>query len=180
MKQFTLLFEKPFFAIRETSDVAGIEFGGALKNIVAIAAGIIDGFDIGSNAKATVIRIGMEEMYRFASLVSPAGNPPSRETFNGPAFLGDIMTSCYGGRNRLFGEALGICFKHNLPPVDVEVFQQTVLKGQIVQGFETTFDVHAYLEHYDKVSDFPLFKMVYDTLKKAENPMEKFIEILHH
>ncbi|MCD4657837.1 MAG: hypothetical protein K8S87_09890, partial [Planctomycetes bacterium] len=68
MRRFQAIFSKPYFVIRSSNDVAGVEFGGALKNIVAIAAGFIDGFGLGSNAKATIIRLGMEEMYKFAQM----------------------------------------------------------------------------------------------------------------
>ena len=179
VRRFQTLFEKPYFVVRSSNDVAGVEFGGALKNIVAIAAGFIDGFKLGSNSKATIIRIGMEEMYKFAKIFETDVNPASRETFNGPAFLGDIMTTCYGGRNRLYGEALGVCFNQDLPPVNIDVFEKSVLKGQIVQGFKTTFDVYTFLDNIGIIDEYPLFKLVYDALQKEENPKDKFIDIIN-
>ncbi len=88
--------------IYTSTDVAGVELGGALKNPIAIAAGIGDGLGFGANAKAALITRGVVEMARLG--VAMGGKP---ETFWGLSGLGDLVTTCLSGRNRWLGEQLG-------------------------------------------------------------------------
>src|SRR5207302_8372934 len=85
-------------------DVIGVELGGALKNIVGIAAGIGDGLGCGDNAKAALLTRGLVEMTRFG--VALGAEP---QTFAGLAGLGDLITTCMSrhGRNHRVGERLG-------------------------------------------------------------------------
>ena len=85
-----------------STDVAGVELGGALKNPIAIAAGIADGLGFGSNAKAALITRGVVEMARLGTALG------AREaTFWGLSGLGDLITTCLSGRNHWLGEQLG-------------------------------------------------------------------------
>ena len=88
--------------IYTSRDVAGVELGGALKNPIAIAAGIGDGLGFGSNAKAALITRGVVEMARLG--VALGGQ---ERTFWGPSGLGDLVTTCISGRNHWLGEQLG-------------------------------------------------------------------------
>lgn len=88
--------------IYTSMDVAGVELGGALKNPVAIAAGIGDGLDLGSNAKAALITRGVVEMARLGRAMGAR-----EETFWGLSGLGDLVTTCLSGRNHWLGEQLG-------------------------------------------------------------------------
>ena len=87
-----------------SDDPVGAELAGALKNVIALAAGICDGLELGDNAKAALISRGMVEMARFGR--SRGGQP---ETFFGLAGLGDLVTTCCSkhSRNRAVGEAIG-------------------------------------------------------------------------
>lgn len=85
-----------------STDVAGVELGGALKNPVAIAAGISDGLGFGSNAKAALVTRGIVEMARLGVAMGAR-----EETFWGLSGLGDLITTCLAGRNRRLGEQLG-------------------------------------------------------------------------
>ena len=84
--------------IYTSMDVAGVELGGALKNPVAIAAGIGDGLDLGSNAKAALITRGVVEMARLGRAMGAR-----EETFWGLSGLGDLVTTCLSGRNHWLG-----------------------------------------------------------------------------
>ena len=86
-----------------TTDLVGVELGGALKNVIAIAAGICDGMKLGDNAKAAIITRGLTEMRRLGRALGAAD-----VTFSGMAGIGDLLTSCYSplGRNRGLGQAL--------------------------------------------------------------------------
>jgi len=92
------------FRLYRSTDVLGVSLGGALKNIIAIAAGICDGLELGDNAKAALLTRGLAEITRFG--VALGARP---ETFAGLAGIGDLITTSVSphGRNRAFGERLG-------------------------------------------------------------------------
>ena len=97
-------FSDPRFRVYTNDDVAGVELGGALKNVIAIAAGVCDGLGLGHNSVAALITRGLAEMTRLA--VACGGRP---ETMAGLAGLGDLVLTCTGGlsRNRSVGVELG-------------------------------------------------------------------------
>ena len=88
--------------IYTSSDVIGVELGGALKNPIAIAAGIVDGLQLGTNAKAALITRGVVEMARLGRALGA-----EEQTFAGLSGLGDLVTTCLAGRSRWLGEQLG-------------------------------------------------------------------------
>lgn len=97
-------FSSPNFRAYTSQDVDGIELGGALKNIFAIAAGISDGLGLGDNTKAALVTRALAELIRLG--VALGGK---RETFQGLSGIGDLMVTCFSrhSRNRRFGERLG-------------------------------------------------------------------------
>ena len=97
-------FHSAAFRVYTSGDVVGVEFGGALKNIIAIAAGMEDAFGFGDNAKAALIARGLAEISRLGVA---AGADPL--TFLGLAGVGDLMASSYSplARNRRLGELIG-------------------------------------------------------------------------
>ena len=94
----------PTFRLYGSDDVAGVEFGGALKNVIAIAAGVVEGLGIGHNAMAALITRGLVEMSRLA-----CAEGSRRETLAGLSGLGDLVLTCTGNqsRNRHVGIELG-------------------------------------------------------------------------
>lgn len=98
------LFHRPTFRVYTSKDVIGVELGGALKNVVAIAAGISDGVGYGDNAKAGLITRAIAEMRRLG-----VGCGALPETFAGLSGLGDLAVTCFSrlSRNRQFGERMG-------------------------------------------------------------------------
>ena len=92
------------FRVYTSDDMVGAELGGALKNVIAIAAGISDGLELGDNAKAALLTRGMMEMARFGQT-----RGARVETFFGLAGIGDLVTTCCSrhSRNRAVGEAIG-------------------------------------------------------------------------
>lgn len=97
-------FSDPSFRVYTNDDVAGVELGGALKNVIAIAAGVCDGLGLGHNTIAALITRGLAEISRLA--VACGGRP---ETMAGLAGMGDLVLTCTGGlsRNRTVGVELG-------------------------------------------------------------------------
>lgn len=98
------LFATDRFRVYTNRDLLGVELAGALKNVIAIAAGICDGLGYGDNAKSALLTRGLAEMTRFGSTLGA-----DKQTFFGLAGLGDLITTCVSrhGRNRGVGERLG-------------------------------------------------------------------------
>jgi len=98
------LFHRPAFRVYTTNDLIGVELGGALKNVMAIAAGVCDGLAFGDNSKAALITRGQAEMRRIG--IACGARP---ETFAGLSGLGDLTVTCFSrlSRNRTFGERIG-------------------------------------------------------------------------
>jgi glycerol-3-phosphate dehydrogenase (NAD(P)+) len=92
------------FRVYRSDDMTGIELGGALKNIFAIAAGVVDGLGLGDNAKAALVTRSVTELTRLGVALGGV-----RETFMGLSGVGDLMVTCYSrhSRNRGVGERLG-------------------------------------------------------------------------
>lgn len=98
------LFTTKYLRVYRNRDLLGVELAGALKNVIAVAAGILDGIGTGNNAKAALLTRGLVEISRLGLAL---GAQP--ETFMGLAGLGDLVTTCVSpeGRNRTFGERVG-------------------------------------------------------------------------
>ena len=98
------LFHRPEFRIYRSTDVLGVEYGGALKNVIAIGAGVSDGLGYGDNTKAGLVTRALSEMRRLGLACGAQA-----ETFSGLSGLGDLMLTCFSrqSRNRDLGERLG-------------------------------------------------------------------------
>jgi glycerol-3-phosphate dehydrogenase (NAD(P)+) len=99
------LFHRPAFRVYTSTDLLGVELGGALKNVIAIAAGVCDGLGFGDNSKAALITRGMVEIRRLGVACGAQA-----ETFAGLSGLGDLTVTCFSrlSRNRGLGERLGM------------------------------------------------------------------------
>jgi glycerol-3-phosphate dehydrogenase (NAD(P)+) len=103
-REIQLLFHRPAFRVYTSGDVLGVELGGALKNVAAIAAGVGDGLGFGDNTKAALITRAMAEIRRLGVACGA-----SADTFSGLSGLGDLTATCFSrlSRNRSFGERVG-------------------------------------------------------------------------
>jgi glycerol-3-phosphate dehydrogenase (NAD(P)+) len=102
--QVQTLFNRTFFRVYTSADLLGVELGGALKNVIAIAAGIGDGLGLGENAKAALVTRAIVEIRRLGVACGA-----QIDTFTGLSGLGDLMVTCFSrqSRNRGFGERVG-------------------------------------------------------------------------
>ena len=129
-RQVQQLFSRPSFRVYTSDDVIGVELGGALKNVVAIAAGVGDGLGFGDNAKAALITRAIVEIRRLGVACGAKA-----DTFNGLSGLGDLTVTCFSklSRNRTFGERLGRGEKAG------EVLAASV---SVVEGYPTALSAH--------------------------------------
>lgn len=152
------MFNTDRFRVYTNQDMIGVELAGALKNIIAIAAGICDGLGYGDNAKSALMTRGIVEMTRFGVALGA-----ERSTFFGLAGMGDLITTCISpyGRNRMVGERLG----------KGESLQQ-VLDGMdaVAEGVTTTKSVNDLAEQ--KGIDMPITAEVYRVLFEGKSPLQ--------
>ncbi|HEY2952273.1 MAG TPA: NAD(P)H-dependent glycerol-3-phosphate dehydrogenase [Verrucomicrobiae bacterium] len=149
------LFHRPAFRVYTTSDVRGVELGGALKNVVAIAAGVGDGFGFGDNSKAALVTRGIVEMRRLGVVCGAQA-----ETFAGLSGLGDLTVTCFSSlsRNRALGERLGRGEKLT------DILAHTVT---VAEGYPTARAAHRLARTHHLST--PIFDEVYAMLYDGKN-----------
>lgn len=148
------LFHRPYFHVATTHDVAGVCLGGALKNVVALAAGFVDGLGWGDNAKAAVMRVGILEQVKFGNMFFPDefdGRTMTEESCG----IADMITSCSGGRNFR-------CAKMSVAEgISIKEVEKRELNGQVLQGTATAQEVYKFLKKNGKDKEFPLLVVVW-------------------
>ncbi|XP_053497665.1 glycerol-3-phosphate dehydrogenase 1c isoform X1 [Ictalurus furcatus] len=171
-KVFKELMQTPNFRITVVSDSNTVELCGALKNIVAVGAGFCDGLGFGDNTKAAVIRLGLMEMVSFAKIF--CSSSVSSATFLESCGVADLITTCYGGRNRRVAEAFVTSGKA------IAVLEAEMLNGQKLQGPQTSAEVYKILQKKNMVDKFPLFVSVYQICFEGKDVKEFIICLQNH
>ncbi len=143
------------FRVYANSDFTGMQLGGAVKNVIAIGAGMSDGIGFGANARTALITRGLAEMTRLG--VALGAQP---ETFMGMAGLGDLVLTCTDNqsRNRRFGLALG-------EGKDVDTAQDEI--GQVVEGYRNTKEVWMLSERMGV--EMPIVEQIYKVLYQGKD-----------
>ncbi|HGN1707491.1 TPA: NAD(P)H-dependent glycerol-3-phosphate dehydrogenase [Providencia rettgeri] len=146
------------FRVYKNPDMVGVQLGGAVKNVIAIGAGISDGMGFGANARTALITRGLAEMSRLGAAL---GADPS--TFMGMAGLGDLVLTCTDNqsRNRRFGMMLG-------DGISVEDAEKEI--GQVVEGYRNTKEVRALAERAGV--EMPITEQIYQILYRHKNVLE--------
>ena len=144
------LFMNKYFRVYTNEDLIGIELGGALKNVIALAAGIVEGIGYGDNTMAALITRGMTEIARLG--IAMGGKP---STFAGLTGIGDLIVTCTSGhsRNRRAGELLGQGYT-------IEEAMEKV--NMVVEGVPTTKAGYALMKKYDV--EMPILNAIYAAL----------------
>ncbi|CAJ0995409.1 NAD(P)H-dependent glycerol-3-phosphate dehydrogenase [Sodalis praecaptivus] len=152
------------FRVYNNPDLIGVQLGGAVKNVIAIGAGISDGIGFGANARTALITRGLAEMSRLGAAM---GAEPG--TFMGMAGLGDLVLTCTDNqsRNRRFGMLLG-------QGAGVEDAQEKI--GQVVEGYRNTKEVLALANRYGV--EMPITEQIYQVLYQNKNAHQAALTLL--
>lgn len=152
------------FRVYLNSDMIGVQLGGAIKNVIAIGAGISDGMGFGANARSALITRGLAEMTRLGLSM---GASPS--TFMGMAGLGDLVLTCTDdqSRNRRFGLMLGQGYSAEEAIVQI---------GQVVEGFYNTKET--YLLAQRQQVEMPIVEQIYQMLFESKPAKEVAVSLL--
>lgn len=152
------------FRLYTSDDVIGVELGGSLKNVIAIACGISDGLGFGSNTKAALLSRGLAEISRLGAAMG------ARErTFSGISGLGDLVTTCISphSRNRFVGEQIG---KGKKP---AEVLKNLQM---VAEGVPTAKSAYILSGKYK--TEMPIVKEVYSVLYKNKSPLKAVKDLM--
>ena len=157
-------FVTPRFRVYTTTDLPGVELGGSLKNVIAIAAGACDGFGLGDSAKAALITRGLAEMARLGDAMG--ANPL---TFSGLSGMGDLIVTCTSGfsRNRALGERVAA-------GENPETIQRE--SHMVAEGVRTTKSAHNLAIKHNV--DMPVTEQVYRVLFEGANPHDAVEELM--
>ena len=152
------------FRVYSNDDFTGMQLGGAVKNIIAIGAGMADGIGFGANTRTALITRGLAELTRLGLAVG--GKP---ETFTGMAGLGDLILTCTDNqsRNRRFGMALG-------KGKSVEDAMEEI--GQAVEGYRNTKEVFELAKRYEV--EMPIVEQIYEVLYRGKDPLQASQDLL--
>jgi glycerol-3-phosphate dehydrogenase (NAD(P)+) len=162
-KEVQALFHQPRFRVYRSHDLLGVEMGGALKNIIAIAAGVCDGLGFGDNSKAALITRGVAEVRRLGVACGAEA-----ETFSGLSGLGDLTLTCFSAqsRNRELGERLGRGMKIN----------PNEGGSKLAEGVPTARSAHRLAQQ--RQVETPIIDEVYAILYEAKDPRRALMDLL--
>ncbi|MCH1502746.1 MAG: NAD(P)-dependent glycerol-3-phosphate dehydrogenase [Verrucomicrobiales bacterium] len=158
------IFTLPFFRTYTSDDVVGIEYGGAVKNVFALAGGIADGLGLGDNAKAALVTRGLAELARLG--LALGGQP---ETFQGLSGVGDLIVTCYSAhsRNNRVGQMIGK--GHSLDEIGQSV-------PMVVEGIPNTKNLYELAQA--RGARTPIIDQVYAILYQDKSPEDALSELL--
>ncbi|CUT04414.1 NAD(P)H-dependent glycerol-3-phosphate dehydrogenase [Candidatus Chrysopegis kryptomonas] len=158
------VFMNNYFRVYTSDDVVGVELGGALKNIIAIATGIADGIGFGDNTRAAIMTRGIAEIVRLGVAMGAR-----IETFAGLSGIGDLIVTCTSkySRNRFVGEQIGKGKKLE------EILKNMVM---VAEGIWTTISAVELAKKFEV--EMPITNAVYDVLFNGKNPIQATSELM--
>ena len=158
------MFSTQWFRVYTNPDAIGVELAGATKNVIAIAAGILDGLAAGNNAKAALVTRGLVEITRLGVAMGAR-----EETFHGLAGVGDLITTCVSpeGRNRTVGEQIG------KGRALADILQKM---DSVAEGVPTTQAVHQLARRFNV--DMPITDAVYAVLFEGKDVLHALTDLM--
>ncbi len=163
-KEVQHIFSSSILRVYTNDDIMGVEFGGSIKNVIAIAAGISDGIGFGDNSKAALLTRGIAEMTRLGVALGAR-----EKTFSGLSGIGDLIVTCSSrhSRNRYVGEEIGKGRK---------IYEILANMNMVAEGVKTAQAVYQIcLKHG---VEMPISKAVYDVLYNDKDPRESVTELM--
>jgi len=157
-------FITPMFRVYLNLDIIGVEIGGSIKNIMAIAAGIIDGISLGDNAKAALITRGLHEMKRMGAMLGAHS-----DTFSGLTGLGDLIVTCNSTHSRNWNVGYRVGKGEKLDDVVKSM-------NMVAEGIKTTKAVHNWAVKHNV--DLPITSSVFKILFRDVDPKEVLFELM--
>ena len=156
--QLQEIFNTHYFRVYTHTDVLGVELGGALKNVIAIASGISDGLGLGHNARAAIITRGLAEIIRLGERMGA-----DKRTFSGLSGLGDLVLTCTGHLSRNY--SVGVSLGKGMKLKDILSSTKSVAEGvaTALSAFELSLKYGV---------EMTVVKQVYEVIYKDENPAE--------
>jgi glycerol-3-phosphate dehydrogenase (NAD(P)+) len=160
--QVQQVMASPYFRVYTSEDVTGVELGGSLKNVIAIAAGVIDGLELGLNTRAALITRGMTEIRRLG--LKMGANP---RTFTGLAGFGDLILTCTGdlSRNHTVGKKIGQGEKVNDILGNMRMVAEGVKTAKSVYNLSRKLKVEMPISH-------EIYRILYEDLSPKEAVMK--------
>ena len=159
-----IIFSRPWLRIYTSNDPVGVEIAGAAKNVVALAAGMLDGLGMGFNAKSALLARGLAEIVRLGVAMGA-----KQETFFGIAGVGDLATTCFSpeGRNRTLGEKIGRGMSLN---------DALAATNGVVEGVETCKSLLALAQKYN--IELPIAAAVHSVLFEHHSPAQALRDLM--
>lgn len=164
-KELQNVFMTPKFRIYTNDDVIGVELGGSLKNVIAIACGISDGLGFGTNTKAALLARGLAEITRLGEAMGAKAG-----TFSGITGVGDLVTTCISpySRNRFVGAQIG----RGRSLKQIRAHMQMVAEG--VPTAKSTYSLSLKYK-----ADMPITREVYNVLYRNKSPLKAFRDLMN-
>ncbi len=158
------VLHSPTFRLYSNNDMIGVEYGGSIKNVLAIATGIADGLGYSSNTRAALITRGLQEMIKIGSTLGGKS-----KTFMGLAGMGDLVLTCTDNqsRNRQFGMALAAGKTPEQAQNDI---------GQAIEGYRTTKEIYRLIQEHRL--DTPIIDEIYHVLYRHKLPQEAVASLM--
>jgi glycerol-3-phosphate dehydrogenase (NAD(P)+) len=152
------------FRVYTSPDIIGIELGGSLKNVIALAAGIVDGLGFGDNTKAALMTRGMAEISRLGMKMGG-----KMETFAGLSGIGDLMVTCTSrhSRNRRAGMLLA---------QGKSVSEIVSTTAMVVEGIKATFAAYHLAKRYNV--EMPITEETYEVLYQGKSPRDAVLDLM--
>ena len=152
------------FRVYTSLDILGVELGGALKNVIAIASGISDGLGFGTNTKAAILTRGLAEITRLGVKMGADSS-----TFRGLSGLGDLATTCISphSRNRWFGQEIGK--GRSISDVKAET-------EMVIEGLATSESAYELAKKHSVT--MPITEKVYEMIYQGKNPAQAVKELM--
>jgi glycerol-3-phosphate dehydrogenase (NAD(P)+) len=159
-----MLFMNEYFRVYNQNDIIGVETGAALKNVFAIASGIVDGLKYGDNTKAVIVSRGLKELSRVGVALGS-----KEQTFYGLSGVGDLMVTCFSkhSRNRAVGQAVG-------EGKTLDEAEKNL--GMVAEGVKNTISAYEIGKKFN--IELPIINEIYAVLFEGKNPLEAVNDLM--